>query len=68
MGNFQQEGRLIDGEEKFDQAECEHKSTVAENNRRDSIRAKSLPRAKIREGIENVIMKNLNIRHNVVSG
>ena len=42
----------------FDQAGIEFRSTVLENNRRDSIRTVCLPKIKAREGMENVIMKN----------
>ncbi len=54
--------------EKFDKAGCKHRSTVSENDRRDSIRIVGLTRIKAREGKENVIMKNLDIRHNIVTG
>ena len=43
-------------------------STVFEYNRRDSIRTVILPRIKAREGQENVIIKNLNFRDEVVRG
>ena len=46
---------------------CKHGSTVLENNRRDFIRTIRLPRVKISEGRRNIIMKDLNIRHDVVS-
>ena len=52
----------------FDQEGSKLRSTVFENSRRDSIRTVSLPRIKIREGLENVIMKNLNFRDEVVKG
>ena len=51
----------------FDQAGSELRSTVFEN-RRNSIRAVSLLKTKAREGMENVIMKNLNLREEVVRG
>ena len=50
----------------FDQAVSELGSTVFENNRRDSIQTLSLPRIKTREGLENVIIKNLIFREEVV--
>ena len=37
---------------KFDQAVSELGNTVFENNRRDSIQTVSLPRIKVREGLE----------------
>ena len=43
-------------------------STDFENNRRDSIPTVSLPRIKAREGLENVIIKNLNFMDEVVRG
>ena len=50
----------------FDQAWSEFGSTVFENNRKDSIRTVSLPRIKTREGLRNVMIKNLNFRDEVV--
>ena len=50
----------------FDQEGCKLRSTIFENIRRDSIRTVSPPRIKAREGLENVIMKNLNFRDEVV--
>ncbi len=38
------------------------------NDRRDTIRTVSFARVKAREGIENVIISNLNNRHNIVRG
>ena len=52
----------------FDQVVSEFGSTVFENNRRDSIWTVSLPKIKAREGMENVIMENLNFRDEVVRG
>ena len=52
----------------FDQALSEFGITVFENNRRDSIRIVSLPRIKTREGLENVMIKNFNLRDEVVRG
>ena len=53
--------------EKFDQAWCEHGNIVFENNRRNSIRTIRLPRVKASEGTKNIITKDSNIRHEVVS-
>ena len=47
----------------FDQAVSEFR-----NNRRDSIQTVSLPKIKAKEGLENVIIKNLNFRDEVVRG
>ena len=52
----------------FDLAVSEFGSRVFENNRRDSIQTVSLPRIKAREGLENVIIKNINFRDEVVRG
>ena len=52
----------------FHQAMSEFGSTVFENNRRDSLQAVSLPRIKARECLENVIIKNLRFRDEVVRG
>ena len=52
----------------FDQTVSEFGSTVFENNRKDSIRTISLPRKKAREGLENVIIKNLSFGDAVVGG
>ena len=52
----------------FDQVGKELGSTVFENNRRDSIRTVNLPRIKAIKGMENVILKNLNFRDEVVGG
>ena len=52
----------------FDLAVSEFGSTVFENNRRVSILTVSLPRIKIREGLENVMIKNSNFRDEVVRG
>lgn len=46
--------------EKFYQAGCELRSTIFENNRKDSFRSASLPKIKSREGMKNIITKNLN--------
>ena len=43
-------------------------STVYVNNMKDSIWTINLPRIKAREGIKNVIMKNLNFKNEVVRG
>ena len=48
--------------EKFDQARCEHRKTVLEINRRDSIRTICLPRVKASKGTRNTITKDFNIR------
>ena len=62
-------GRSIETQTKeFDQAVSEFGSTVFEKNRRDSIRTVSFPRIKTREGLENVRIKNFNIRDEVVRG
>ena len=42
--------------------ECEHGSTVTENNISDSIRTTNLARVKAREGTENINVKNTNNR------
>ena len=42
---------------KFDQAVSEFGSKVFENNRRDSICTIYLPRIKVRQGLENVVIK-----------
>ena len=52
----------------FDQARSELLSTDFENSRWDSIRAVSPPRIKAREGMENVIKKNLYYRDEVDRG
>ena len=52
----------------FDQARNELGSTIFENNRRDSIRTVSFPRIKAREGLEKVIIKNYNLRDEIVKG
>ena len=49
-----------------DQAVSEFGNTVFHNNRRGSIRTVRLPRIKTRDGMENVIIKNLNSRDEVV--
>ena len=53
---------------KFDHAGSKLRSTVIENNKRDSIRTVSFPRINARKGLENVIMKNFYFRDEVVSG
>ena len=50
----------------LDQAVSEFVSTVFENNRRDSIRTASVPKIKTRDCLENVMIKNLNFRDEVV--
>ena len=52
----------------IDQAVSEFGSTVFENNWRDFIRTVSLQRIKAREGLENVIIKNFNLRDEVIRG
>ena len=49
-------------------ARCKHRSTVLENNRRDTIRSISLPRVEAREGMENITMKDFNRQREVVRG
>ena len=51
----------------FDQTGSELGSTVFENSR-DSIHTVSFPRINVREGMENVAMKNFNFRDEVVRG
>lgn len=46
--------------EKFDRAGCRHLSSF-KSNRKDSVRIITLLQAQ--EGIENVIMKNINIKY-----
>lgn len=53
---------------KFDQAECQHESTVFKDNRRHSDVSMSLLRIEAREGIKNIALKNFNNRHNGVRG
>ena len=50
----------------FDQAMSKFGCTVFENSRRDSIRTVSLPRIKVREGLENIIIKSFNFRDKLV--
>ena len=52
----------------FDQTVSEFRSTVFENNWRDSIRAISLLRIKVIEGLENVIIKNFSLWDEVLRG
>ena len=52
----------------FDQLVSELGGTVFENNRRYSIRTVSILRIKTREGMENVIMKNINFMDEIVRG
>ena len=39
-----------------------------DNDGMDSIRSVSLPSVKPREGVKDVITKNLNLRHEIVGG
>ena len=54
--------------EKFDQTRSKHGSTVFENDWRHSIRSIGFPRVKPREGMNNITLKDFNLRDERVRG
>lgn len=52
---------------KLDWAEFKYRSTVFDNNTRDTMKTISFTSIKVTDGIESIIISNLNIRHNILT-